>query len=43
LQGYKQKSTYFWPILPEKFIFQSLPNISAGKHSIRIKQTMSET
>jgi len=43
LQSYRRKSTHFWPILLQQFIFQSLPNISAGKHGIRIKQTLSET
>jgi len=43
LQNYRQKSTHFWPFLPEKFIFQSLPNISAGKHGIQIKQPLLET
>jgi len=43
LQGYRQKSTHVWPILLEEFFFQSLPNISAGKHGIQIEQTLSET
>jgi len=34
LESYRQKTTHFWPILPEKFIFQFLPNSSAGKYGI---------